>query len=641
MTEAAALLPTDEPDLSARVALRAKGLLRTFTEAGVLHAADVHVATRLGELCGERDETVVLATALAVRGVRHGSVMLRLADVPSTVVADDADPERALTGDLPWPEVGAWLEAVRSSRLTRVVGSAAGDGTDGPGGIDGTHGPRPLRMWGDDLWLDRYWRMEAKVAADLLRRAANPPDVDAERLETTLTRLWPVPDGTREADVDADQREAARRCLLSGVAVLGGGPGTGKTTTVARVLAALRELAEPGPPPRIALAAPSAKARNRIEESVGLAARDEKLTDADRELLATVPASTLHKLIGAYPSGTRSRYHAGNPLPYDVVVVDETSMVSLSMFARLLDALRPHARLVLVGDPDQLASVEAGAVLSDLDAIEGRGPVGAGVARLVTNRRSGDQPGLTALAAAVRAGRADDAVEVLRSGTAGVVWHEVADDVPLPVSVQDRVRERLLTVTRVTGPAARAGDAATAVAALDRHRLLCAHRRGPRGVAHWNALVQRWVVDDDPEAQVRRDGRYAGLPLLVTENDYENQLWNGDTGVVVARQDRLEVVIGRGTSLTEPIPLGRLAAASPLHAMTVYKSQGSEFDTVTLLLPTADSPLATRETLYTAVTRARREVVVVGSEAAVRAGVGRRALRATGLSRRLAPSATG
>ncbi len=625
MNESAGPLATDEPDLSARVALRAQGLLRTFTEAGVLHAADVHVATRLGELCGEHDERVLLATALAVRGVRYGSVMLRLADVPSTVVADDADPERAVSGDLPWPEVAPWLAAVRASRLARAEGDPAG----------GDDGPRPLRMWGDDLWLDRYWRMEAAVAADLLRRAENPPAVDLAALDATLSRLWPVPDGE---DVDADQREAARRCLLSGVAVLGGGPGTGKTTTVARVLAALRELAEPGTPPRIALAAPSAKARNRIEESLGLAARDGKLTDADRALLAAVPASTLHKLIGAYPSGTRSRYHRGNPLPYDVVVVDETSMVSLSMFARLLDALRPHARLVLVGDPDQLASVEAGAVLSDLDSIEGRGPVGAGVARLVTNRRSGDQPGLTALATAVRAGRADDALDVLRSGADGITWHEVADDLPLPASVQEQVRARLLAVTRVTGPAARAGDAATAVAALDRHRLLCAHRRGPRGVAHWNALVQRWVVDDDPQAQVRRDGRYAGLPLLVTENDYENQLWNGDTGVVVAGPDRLEVVIGRGASLTAPIPLGRLAAASPLHAMTVYKSQGSEFDAVTLLLPLSDSPLATRETLYTAVTRARHEVVVIGSEAAVRASVARRALRATGLGRRLLPA---
>jgi exodeoxyribonuclease V alpha subunit len=320
-------------------------------------------------------------------------------------------------------------------------------------------------------------------------------------------------------------------------------------------------------------------------------------------------------------------------------VLDETSMVSLSMFHRLLDALRPHARLVLVGDPDQLASVEAGAVLSDLDAIAGRGPVGVGVARLVTNRRSGDQKSLTDLAAAVRAGDAGAVVSELRRGLPGVVWHEVADDQPLPVAVLGEVRERMLAVTRVMGPAARAGDAATALEALERHRLLCAHRRGPRGVTHWNALVQRWVVDDDPEALVRRDGRYPGLPLLVTENDYENQLWNGDTGVVVGGPGpgTMEVVIGRGTTLTDPIPLGRLSAASPMHAMTVYKSQGSEFDAVTLLLPLADSPLATRETLYTAVTRARREVVVVGSEAAVRACVGRRALRATGLGRRLAP----
>ncbi len=627
MTTTAGASGIGQIDLSARVALRATGLLRTFTDAGVLHAADVHVAARLAHLCGESDETAVLAAALAVRGVRHGSVMLRLADVATTVVADDADPERAIEGELPWPPADQWLAAVRSSRLVLVDGEPETPGDEA----------RPLRMWGDDLWLDRYWHMESRVADDLLMRAANPPVVDESRLDRVLSRLWPVP--AVGVDIDLDQREAARICLHSGVAVLGGGPGTGKTTTVARVLAALRELAEPGPPPRIALAAPSAKARNRIQESLGLAAHDPTLTPEDRQLLAAVPASTLHKLIGAYPSGTRSRYRAANPLPYDVVVLDETSMVSLSMFHRLLDALRPHARLVLVGDPDQLASVEAGAVLSDLDAIAGLGSVGRGVARLVTNRRSGDQPALTALAAAVREGDADAVVEVLGQGVPGVVWHEVADDQPLPASVLGEVRHRMLAVTRVTGPAARSGDAASAVAALDRHRLLCAHRRGPRGVAYWNALVQRWVVDDDPEALVRRDGRYPGLPLLVTENDYENQLWNGDTGVVVAGSaaGTLEVVIGRGTVLTAPIPLGRLSAASAMHAMTVYKSQGSEFDAVTLLLPLADSPLATRETLYTAVTRARSEVFVVGSEAAVRACVSRRALRATGLGRRLAP----
>lgn len=612
-------------DLSPGVALRATGLLGTFGAAGVLHAADVHVAQRLGALCGEPDEQVLLAVALAVRGVRMGSVTLRLREAADTVVVDRSDPEAVVAVDLPWPDADAWVEAVRRSVLVRV--HRPGEPAAGP--------TRPLVMWDDDVWLERYWRMEELVAADLTRRTVAVHGLAGEAVRAQLERLWPSRPGAD--DPDADQRDAAATVLAHGVGVLGGGPGTGKTTTVARVLCALRELSPQ--PPRVAVAAPSAKARNRIEESLAASAADvgAPFTDDERTFLAAVPAFTLHKLIGASITSNRSRHHAGNPLPYDVVVLDEMSMVSLSMFRRVLDALRPHARLLLVGDPDQLASVEAGAVLGDLDSLPATSPVGAGVARLEHNHRiDDDRSELADLAAAIRAGDEQRVLDVLRAGGA-VRWHEVDDDAQLlPAEVLDDVRSRCLGVTRVLGPAARAGDAATALAALDRHRLLCAHSRGPRGVSHWNGVVQRWVVDDDPDAGARFDGRYAGMPVMLTVNDYENRVWNGDTGVVLAGPQRLEVVVGRGAGLSPPIALTRIAGISTMYATTVHKSQGSEFDALTLVLPHADSPLATRETLYTAVTRARSDVLLVGSESAVRTCVARRALRATGLGRRLA-----
>lgn len=615
----------DATDLSPGVALRATGLLGTFGAAGVLHAADVHVAQRLGALCGETDEQVLLAVALAVRGVRMGSVTLRLREAADTVVVDRSDPEAVVAVDLPWPDADAWVEAVRRSVLVRV--HRPGEPVAGP--------TRPLVMWDDDVWLERYWRMEELVAADLTRRTVAVTGLTGEAVRAQLERLWPS--RPVEGDPDADQRAAAATVLAHGVGVLGGGPGTGKTTTVARVLCALRELSPQ--PPRVAVAAPSAKARNRIEESLAASAADAgaPFTDDERTFLAAVPAFTLHKLIGASITSNRSRHHAGNPLPYDVVVLDEMSMVSLSMFRRVLDALRPHARLLLVGDPDQLASVEAGAVLGDLDSLPATSPVGAGVARLEHNHRiDDDRPELADLAAAIRAGDEQRVLDVLRAGGA-VRWHEVDDDAQLlPAEVLDDVRSRCVGVTRVLGPAARAGDAATALAALDRHRLLCAHSRGPRGVSHWNGVVQRWVVDDDPDAGARFDGRYAGMPVMLTQNDYENRVWNGDTGVVLAGPHRLEVVVGRGAVLSPPIALTRIAGISTMYATTVHKSQGSEFDALTLVLPHADSPLATRETLYTAVTRARSDVLLVGSEAAVRTCVARRALRATGLGRRLA-----
>ncbi|MEI7717949.1 MAG: AAA family ATPase, partial [Mycobacterium sp.] len=300
-------------------------MLAEFNAAGVLEAADVHVAQRITELAEENDELVALAVALAVRALRGGSVCVDL----STVGADVAPA-------LPWPEPVTWLTVVRASRLLRE--------------------PPVLRLYDDRLlYLDRYWREEGQVCADLL--ALSVPGTAAQ--VPPLERLFPP--GYEE------QRTAAEIVLSQAVTVLTGGPGTGKTTTVARLLALLAEqaAASDGAGLRIAMAAPTGKAAARLTEAV--AAEVAKLDAADRERLAGLAATTLHRLLGSLPdTSVRFRHHRGNPLPHDVIVVDETSMVSLTMMARLLEAVRPDARLILVGDPDQLASVEAGAVLADL-----------------------------------------------------------------------------------------------------------------------------------------------------------------------------------------------------------------------------------------------------------------------------------
>ncbi|HWH27432.1 MAG TPA: exodeoxyribonuclease V subunit alpha [Mycobacteriales bacterium] len=630
------------------VALRATGLLRDYSDAGVLHAADVHVAQRLGALGGESDERVLLALALCVRGVRQGSVALPLADVPGTVTADDADDaEDGVARELPpWPEVDGWLVAVQASPL---VGAG-----------------RPLRLDAGELWLERYWRQEVAVADDLLRRAASPPDVDDDTLRAALQRLWPG----SEAD---DQRLAAAVCVLSRVAVLGGGPGTGKTTTVARLLAALREVS-PGRPPRIALAAPTGKAAARLTESLREAVHggaatgrepDPVLSDEDAAVLTRLEATTLHRLLGVRRGSTRFRHSAENRLPHDVVVVDETSMVSLTLFARLLEALRPTTRLVLVGDPDQLASVEAGAVLADLVAparelglarttqLAGRlravvphdvgsvpvavesaaARVRDGVALLRTDRRFDEGGAIARLARAVRDGDTSGALAVLREGTAAVRFDEVSDDADVPSGVVGELRSDAVALGRRLLDAALADRAGDALAVLAEHRLLCAHRRGPRGVAEWSRTVERWWRDE-LGVQPRRDGRYAGLPLLVTSNDYDNKLFNGDTGVVVQRDGDLVAAFDSGDGVRH-LPLGRLGDVRPLHAMTVHRAQGSQFRRVTVLLPATGSPLGTRETLYTAVTRASGGVRVIGSAAAVASAVQRSVARATGLRRRL------
>ena len=532
--------------------------------------ADIQVAQRLTALAGETSEDVALAVRLVVRALRGGSVCVDLrATAPAVgLVAEE------------------WLAAVAASPLAQT--------------------PPVLRLFGDLLYLDRYWREEQQVCADVLALAGTVPPGQA-------------PDVLRLFDDDyAEQRAAANMALSQGLTVLTGGPGTGKTTTVARLLALLAEQAalEGRPPPRIALAAPTGKAAARLQEAVQTAV--DKLDAADRSRLTGLHATTLHRLLGARPdTSSRFRHHRGNRLPHDVIVIDETSMVSLTMMARLLEAVRPETRLLLVGDPDQLASVEAGAVLADL--VQGLGS--SRVASLTTSHRFGADIG--DLAAAVRDGDADAALQVLRAGGSHIEWLPSAHslrEVLLPHAL--RLREACIL-----------GDTATALQTLEEHRLLCAHRRGPFGVAHWNRQVERWLTEATGEPLWST--WYAGRPILVTANDYGLKLYNGDTGVTVAAPDGLRVAVGRPSFGTLSFTPGRLAEVETMHAMTIHKSQGSQAEEVTVLLPPEDSRLLTRELFYTAVTRAQRRVRVVGSEAELRAAIDRQAVRATGLGQRL------
>lgn len=573
-----------EDPRDARFAHEATGLLRIFNQARVLTSADVHVATRAAALTEESDDAVRLALALGVRAARQGSVCVDLG---------------ALDGDhLPWPG-DDWLDRVAASRLASA-------------GV--------LRVDHGLLYLDRYHREEGQVRDDLLARlAAVPPHVDERGLEESAARLFP-------GDGYAGQRAAALAAARQWTTVLTGGPGTGKTTTVAGLLALLTEQ-RPGL--RVALTAPTGKAAARLQEAVEEAQSGAQFDGDDRARLAGLTASTLHRLLGWRPgSSTRFRHHRGNRLPHDVIVVDETSMVSLTMMARLIEAVRPDARLILVGDPHQLASVEAGAVLDDLvEGLAARAP--RSVASLTVTHRYGRTIG--GLAEALRTGEADAALDLLRGGDEEVELID-PDDPDAMAALQRDLTAHALAVRHV----ALQGDRPGAVLTGEGHRLLCAHREGPWGVAHWNRQVERWLGDATGQPVGVAWGRewYVGRPVLVTSNDYGLGLFNGDTGVVVRREDdELEVVIAAGG--LQVFAPSRLADVETLHAMTVHKSQGSQADAVTVLLPPEDSPLLTRELFYTGVTRARRKVRVVATEAAVRAAIERPALRATGLRKRL------
>ena len=629
-TTADAALELPDPHGPQR-ARRATGLLAEFNAVGVLGAADVHVAQRLGRLGGPGadDPAVLLAVALTVRALRSGSVCLELADVAGTTAVEGVDP--AVVAGLPWPDPAGWLAALERSPLVAR-------GVDGPA-------DRPLRLVEGMLYLDRYWRQE-RCIADVLDAAAHrtPPVVDPDRLTTAVERLFPstAPDRQRLAAVVAAHRW---------VSVLAGGPGTGKTTTVAKLLAVLAD--QPGTSLRVALAAPTGKAAARLTEAV--AEVTGRLDHQDRERLGTLKASTLHRLLGWRPGARgRFRHDRSNRLPFDVVVVDEASMVSLTLMSRLVEALRADCRLVLVGDPDQLASVEAGAVLgdlvdretatgaqvdaavetrlahdvTDLDEAEREAALRGGVVRLShVHRFSG---GIKDLAEAIRHGDPDRVLAVLASG--GTDVEHLAID---PAAADDLPAVRLDAVAAGVGvvDAARAGDATEALARLDRHRLLCAHREGGYGVAHWSRRVEEWLREEIDGYGA--GGRwYVGRPLLVTANDYAVRLFNGDTGVVVDADGAGRAAFRRDGQV-ELVPVNRLSEVQTVHAMSVHRSQGSQFERVTLVLPPPDSPLLTRELLYTAVTRAKSHVRVVGSTEALVAAVRRPIARASGLRRLL------
>ncbi len=557
--------------------------LRIWREAGVLDAAEVHIASSLAARAGESRPHVVLALALAVAAPRSGHVALDPAHVRESAMREAErvdDVSRDEVADLPWPvDTSAWLNDVGDSPLT----------------------PEILRVEHDLVYLRRFHDLERTVAERLVALASQPTAVPA-----------PADDLSDEMHLDDGQREAVRVCLASRLGVLVGGPGTGKTRTVATILAAL--LRGDGATPRIALAAPTGKAAARMGESIAGAAA--LLDGADPELadsMRRIKPSTVHRLLGVRTGSAAFRHNASDPLHHDVVIIDEASMMSLPLTASLLDALGDSTRVILVGDPDQLASVEAGSVLADLVAAVG--PTSTCVAELTANHRFGDGSAIAELASAVRAGDSEAARRALEGDEAVSLSSTSGRSIIEPVA--SAMRQAALT-----------GDATAAAKHLDSVRVLCAHRRGPAGVARWNSMVESWLGD------VRPFSDYAGRPVMVTENDASRRLFNGDIGVVVDRDGALEVVLPDGDGV-RAVPRVHLGRVETVHALTIHKSQGSEFDRVIVVLPSADSLLATRELLYTAITRARSSVTLIGSLDTVLAALARPTRRASGLRTRL------
>lgn len=599
-------------------------LVEIFGRAGLFTEVEINFARTLARLRPQERPEVLLAAAFAMRAPTGGNVCMEPASIMHQVVIDGAEDGGLGLQDLPWPAARPWMAAVAQSSLVVVVDGTAAVGR-GRGKmraeVPESAGERPLVWDGTRLYLQRYWRYERTVAELVAQRRAQmvhpgPADNDAPTaaLPSIFDELFPPDQSGANA-----QRSAAHAALTQPMTVITGGPGTGKTWTVAGVVAAMIDGgidAQGG----VVLAAPTGKAAQRLTEALHTPRAGVSPELADR--LSNIQAVTIHRLLGA---GRRGFIHnASNPLAAAAVIVDETSMVSLPLMARLLAALRPETALVLVGDPDQLASVEAGSVLRDLvDALPA--PILARLNRV--HRQEEDSP-IVSLAAAVRSGDAAAAVALLADSSIAAV----ALAAPGSASHKAVVADVQSAAQRVVATAA---DPHAALRELAATKVLCATRFGPNGRAAWNHMVERDLASRPSAWSARR--WYPGRPVMVTENDYLNSLMNGDVGVVAATaNDGVQVAFARGeTQDLLTVDAARLDVIETVWALTIHKSQGSEYGRVVVALPDAPSPILTRELLYTAITRAKESVTIVATEETVAATIGRSVQRSSGLVHRL------
>ena len=572
-------------------------LLKELHDQELIADIDWHFARLIARFDGHERPDVALAAALASVQTRRGHVCLDLkqcAGGPLAAVLEDPLVDRPIS-PYTLPDLDRW----RSSLLASPV--VAGPNCEGE---------RPLVL--DDagrLYLCRYRSAETGVAdrlVEMARAEERIPGVDAK-----LDRLFDARDG--------DQRRAVDAVLRRRLCVVTGGPGTGKTFVAARVIALLLDM-DLAKPDRIALAAPTGKAAQRLQASVS--AQMESLSESIPALRDyRVDASTVHRLLYRVRNGS---------LPFDAVILDEASMVDLPLMSRLVDVLPADARLVVLGDAHQLASVQPGAVLGDLcasAAVPGS-PLGGCVQALTVSRRFERESGIGRLADAIVAG---DAARTLSALT-----DERDAQTELQPLADIRAFERLATRHAVESWAPSLRNPLESP--FPERRILCAHRHGPFGTHRFNRLVEDELRQ---RGLVGREEFYPGRPIIVTRNDPATRLSNGDTGVVVD-----EGGAGRRVWFPEldaadgerfEVSPARLPEHDSFFALTVHRAQGSEYDEVAFIPGPSDSRVVTRELFYTAVTRARAKVVVYGSEECVTAAVARSTERLGGLASRLAP----
>ena len=597
-----------------------------------LNRIDRHFADFIRREAGAVSPWLGLVVSLASNAVGNGNICLNLAEIAGKVIRVDGE-------EVVVPALDELTDCLAG---TKVVGT--------PGDF------RPLVLDGNGrLYLYRYWRYERELVRVIMgKAAATCSGIDEVLIGEGLGRLFSGSTG----DGTDWQKVAALAALRKTFCVISGGPGTGKTSTVVKIIALLLEQAKGGHL-RVALAAPTGKSAARLMESIGLMKEQLDCTASIKEQIPD-EVSTIHRLLGAMGGAVRFRHSRENPLPHDVVIIDEASMVALPLMAKLAMALRSDARLILLGDRDQLASVEAGAVLGDIcgggrnephspeftdlvatvageripavPAGSSLPPLTDSLVVLKKNYRFGAESGIGEVGRRVNAGEGAAAVALLRAGSrTDLAWR----DVPKPDGLKKAIAG---AVVEGYGFYLAAESPADALEFFDRFRILCAMRQGPYGVAGINPFVEDILAD---EGLIDLHSRwYRGRPVMITANDYNLKLFNGDVGIVFPDPEA-----GGIPRVYFPAPDGGIRKFSPVrlpphetvYAMTIHKSQGSEFDRLLLLLPAHDSELLTRELIYTGITRAKKRAEIWGDQEVFVAAVARRIDRQSGLKGALWP----
>jgi exodeoxyribonuclease V alpha subunit len=615
--------------------------IKHLFKIGYFSELDYRFAECMGRITNEADPLVLLGAAVASRFTSAGHVCAdigRIAGKPietedinsfnnssGTAFRLPASTHKIMTNHqstCTWPPFKMWVEALNKS--------IANKGMTG----DGVRATPLVFERGRRLYLSRYWDFQQRLVNQLKYRAGSKSDdVHQEALEQGLNRLFPQPDFTIAPDL---QRLAAQKAIQNRITFISGGPGTGKTATVAKIIVLLIEqykITQRGVP-RIFMAAPTGKAAARLSDSVQKvkALSGNIPFDCDDDVLDLIPtqASTLHRLLGVIrDTPSRFRHHAGNPLPADMIIVDEASMISLPLMTKLVEAARKQARLILLGDQDQLASVEVGAILGDICRvkIKDHNPLRSCIIRLKHNYRSGAD--IDYLAKAINAGDADLVMTISKSAE----WPAVSLIEPPEKGSYDYLIEA--GMERYYDAYINEPEPVLRMNLFNRFRILCAHKEGPAGVGSINMAVER-ILQKRTGLDPNRKW-YHGRPVMITRNDYQLGLFNGDIGIIMSEAPDFSlhaIFIDEHGVMRRFAPI-RLRHLETVFAMTIHKSQGSEFDHIVVILPPWPSPIVTRELLYTAVTRARLSVSVIAKEEVLRTAVLTPVQRASGLTEML------